>query len=233
MATLAAILVVVSYHMSEWRTFRAELRSPKSDVIVLLATFGLTVFVDLTVAISVGMVLSAFLFMHRMAEVTAVSILEREIDEDDMVEGSDIYARDPDGLRRWDIPPGVEVYEINGPFFFGAAETFKDTIARVAGKPKVLIIRMRDVLSLDSTGMYALKDVVHRSRNDGTTVLLSDVHMQPLVALTGSPILDEIGKENLFGNLGDALNRARTLLGLPPAPRPEGTGPTVRRESSS
>jgi SulP family sulfate permease len=233
MATLAAILVVVSYHMSEWRTFRAELHSPKSDVIVLLATFGLTVFVDLTVAISVGMVLSAFLFMHRMAGVTEVSVLDREIDEDDIVDGGDIYARDPNGLRRWDIPPGVEVYEINGPFFFGAAETFKDTIARVAGKPKVLIIRLRDVLTLDSTGMYALKDVVHRSRKDGTTVLLSDVHMQPLVALTGSPILDEIGKENLYGNLGDALNRARALLGLPPAPRPEGTGATVRRESSS
>jgi len=233
MATLAAILVVVSYHMSEWRTFRSELHSPKSDVIVLLATFGLTVFVDLTVAISVGMVLSAFLFMHRMAAVTEVSVLDREMDEDDMVDDGDIYARDPDGLRRWDIPAGIEVYEINGPFFFGAAETFKDTIARVAGKPKVLIIRMRNVLSLDSTGMYALKDVVHRSRKDGTTVLLSDVHMQPLVALTGSPILDEIGKENLFGNLGDALNRARALLGLPAALRPDGTGPTVRRESSS
>jgi SulP family sulfate permease len=230
MATLAAILVVVSYHMSEWRTFRAELHSPKSDVTVLLATFGLTVFVDLTVAISVGMVLSAFLFMHRMAAVTEVSVLDRELDDDDIVEGGDIYARDANGLRHWDVPPGAEVYEINGPFFFGAAETFKDTIARVAGKPKVLIIRMRDVLALDSTGMYALKDVVHRSRKDGTAVLLSDVHMQPLVALTGSPILDEIGRENLFGNLGDALSRARALLGLPEAPRPEGTGPTVRRE---
>lgn len=108
----------------------SELHSPKSDVIVLLATFGLTVFVDLTVAISVGMVLSAFLFMHRMAGVTEVSVLDRELDEDDMIDGGDIYARDPNGLRRWDIPPGVEVYEINGPFFFGAAETFKDTIAQ-------------------------------------------------------------------------------------------------------
>jgi SulP family sulfate permease len=89
---------------------------------------------------------------------------------------------------------------------------------------------MRDVLSLDSTAMHALKDVVHRSRKDGTTVLLSDVHMQPLVALTGSPVLDEIGKENLFGNLYNALNRARSLLGLPEMARPEGTGPTVYRE---
>jgi len=230
MATLAAILVVVSYHMSEWRTFRAELHSPRSDVVVLLATFGLTVFVDLTVAISVGMVLSAFLFMHHMAGVTEVSLLDRELDDADIIDGADAYARDPEGLRRWEIPAGVEVYEINGPFFFGAAETFKDTVARVAGKPKVLIIRMRDVLSLDSTAMHALKDVVHRSRKDGTTVLLSDVHMQPLVALTGSPVLDEIGKENLFGNLYNALNHARALLGLPAMARPEGTGPTVYRE---
>jgi SulP family sulfate permease len=233
MATLAAILVVVSYHMSEWRTFLAELHSPKSDVVVLLATFGLTVFVDLTVAISVGMVLAAFLFIHRMSEVTNVSVITRELDDEDVdaENGRDLYARDPNGLRRWDIPRGVEVYEINGPFFFGAAETFKDTLARVAGKPKVLIIRMRDVLALDSTGMYALKDVVHRTRKDGTTVLLSDVHMQPLVALTGSPILDEIGVENLFGNLEDALNRARALLGLAPVAAPTGTMPTVARET--
>jgi SulP family sulfate permease len=231
MASLAAILVVVSYHMSEWRTFYAELHSPRSDVVVLLATFGLTVFVDLTVAISVGMVLAAFLFMHRMSQVTHIRVFTGEADEDDVVDGGDIYARDPNGVRMWDIPRGVEVYEINGAFFFGAAETFKDTLARVAKKPKVLIIRMRDVLTLDSSGMYALRDVVHRSRRDGTAVLLSDVHMQPLVALTGSPILEEIGQENLFGNLDDALNRARALLGLPPSPRPEGTTATVDRET--
>lgn len=232
MATLAAILVVVAYHMSEWRTFRAELHSPKSDVAVLIATFLLTVFVDLTVAISVGMVLAAFLFIHRMAAVTNVSIVTHELEDgDDDLDGDDSYVTDPNGIRRRDIPRGVEVYEINGPFFFGAAETFKDTLARVAGKPKVLIIRMRDVLALDSTGMYALKDVVHRTRKDGTTVLLSDVHMQPLVALTGSPILAEIGPENLFGNLDDALDRARSLLGLEAGVRPPGATPTVARET--
>jgi SulP family sulfate permease len=113
-------------------------------------------------------------------------------------------------MRR--IPKGVEVYEINGAFFFGAAERFKDTLARVAKKPKVLIIRMRHVLVLDSTGMHALRDVVRRSRKDGSVVLLSDVHMQPLVALTGSPVLEEIGQENLFASLDEALSRARTLL---------------------
>ena len=208
MAALAAILVVVSYHMSEWRTFLAELRSPKSDVAVLLTTFLLTVLIDLTVAISVGMVLAAFLFMKRMAEVTNVRAVKREFEEDE----TDVYATDANGMRYRDIPRGVEVYEINGAFFFGAAETFKDTLARIAGKPKVLIIRMRDVLLLDSTGMHALKDVVHRTRKDGTTVLLSDVHMQPLVALTGSPVLEEIGQENLFTNLDAALERARALV---------------------
>jgi SulP family sulfate permease len=92
---------------------------------------------------------------------------------------------------------------------------FKETIATIAGNPQVLIIRMRSVLALDSTGMHALKEVVHRSRREKTLVLLSDVHMQPLVALTGSAVLDEIGKENLFDNLDDALNRARRHLSLP------------------
>ena len=230
MATLAAILVVVSYHMSGWRTFRAELRSPKSDVLVLLTTFSLTVLVDLTVAISVGMVLAAFLFIRRMAEVTNISAVTRELGEELFdTEGGDFYQTDPNGVRRRRIPAGVEVYEINGPFFFGAAEMFKETLAQIADKPKVLVIRMRDVLALDSTGMHALKDVVHRSRRDGTTVLLSDVHMQPLVALTGSPILAEIGRENLFANLDDALNHARTVIGLPTQPAPEGARPTVRR----
>jgi SulP family sulfate permease len=215
MATLAAILVVVSYHMCEWRTFLAELRSPAGDVAVLLTTFLLTVFIDLTVAISVGMVLAAFLFMKRMAEVTNVRALKQEFDD----EGVDRYEADENGMRLRDIPAGVEVYEINGAFFFGAAETFRDTIAAIGGKPKVLIIRMRDVLLLDSTGMHALRDVVHRSRKAGTGVLLSDLHMQPLVALTGSAILEEIGQENVCANLDDALARARVLLESPPTPR--------------
>ncbi|HEY3746909.1 MAG TPA: SulP family inorganic anion transporter [Gemmatimonadaceae bacterium] len=215
MATLAAILVVVSYHMCEWRTFLAELRSPKGDVAVLLTTFLLTVFIDLTVAISVGMVLAAFLFMKRMAEVTNVRALKQEFDD----EGVDRYESDENGMRLRDIPAGVEVYEINGAFFFGAAETFRDTIAAIGGKPRVLIIRMRDVLLLDSTGMHALRDVVHRSRKAGTAVLLSDLHMQPLVALTGSAILEEIGQENVCANLDDALARARVLLESPPTPR--------------
>jgi SulP family sulfate permease len=226
MAVLAAILVVVAYHMSEWRSFVAELRSPRSDIIVMLTTFILTVIVDITVAIEVGMVLAAFLFIKRMSEVTNISAVTREFrDEDGEDEG------DPNAVRRRTVPKGVEIYEINGPFFFGAAETFKETLATVAGNPRVLIIRMRSVLALDSTGMHALKEVVHRSRREKTLVLLSDVHMQPLVALTGSAVLDEIGKENLFGNLDDALNRARRHLGTPEEAAPDYATPTVKREA--
>ncbi len=228
MAALAAILVVVAYHMSEWRAFRAELTAPKSDVLVLVVTFGLTVIVDLTVAIEVGMVAAAFLFMRRMAEVTHVKSVEVEMEDPD-----DPYETDPNGVRRRIVPEQVEVYEINGPFFFGAAETFKDTLATVARKPKVLIIRMRNVPAIDSTGMHALKDLVHRTRGDGTLVLISDIHTQPLVALGRSAVIDEIGEENVFGNLDDALNRARMYIGLPTEERPAFAHPTVAREGAS
>ena len=228
LAVLAAILVVVAYHMSEWRTFVAEFRAPKSDVAVLLATFLLTVLVDLTVAIEVGMVASAFLFMRRMAEVTNVSAVTRELRDAD-----DIYSTDPNGLRRRKIPAGVSVFEVNGPFFFGAAETFKDTMGRVAGNPKVLIIRMRNVPAIDSTGMHTLREVAQRSKKDGTLVLLSDVHTQPLMALSKSGVLDEIGEENVFGNIDDALNRGRAHLGLPTVETPDFGTPTVARETPS
>jgi SulP family sulfate permease len=200
MATLAGILLVVAYQMSEWRVFRAELTSRRSDVIVLLATFGLTVLVDLTVAIEVGMVLAAFLFMRRMASITKISGVTEAINDEE--EGSD-------DIRVVAAPRGVEVYEINGPFFFGAAETFKDTLARIAGKPKVLILRMRHVPVIDATGLHALTDVVHRSRRDGTLVLLAEVQPQPLEALRRSVLLDEIGEEHICPTLDIALKRAR------------------------
>jgi SulP family sulfate permease len=226
LAALAAILVVVAYHMSEWRTFLSELRAPRSDVAVMLATFVLTVAVDLTVAIEVGMVLAAVLFIRRMAEVTNVSVVTRELEED-----GDTYDTDPNAVRRRAVPTGVQVYEINGPFFFGAAETFKDTIRVVAQRPRVMIVRMRNVPMIDSTAMHALGDLVRRVRAEGTLLLLSDVHAQPLLALGRSFLLDEIGDENVFGNLDDALNRARAALGLEPEPPPAGALPTVAREA--
>lgn len=227
LATLAAILVVVSYHMSDWRTFRSELTAPKSDVAVLLTTFSLTVLVDLTVAISVGMVLAAFLFMRRMAEVTNVSIVTRELAD----ERENDEVDDPNSVRRREVPPGVEVFEISGPFFFGAAEQFKDTLGQIARNPKVLIIRMRDVPAIDSTGLHVLHDLARRCRKDGTLLLLSDVHAQPMFALVRSDMLAELGEENLFGNLDDALDRARQYLGLPAVPHPAEAVPTVARET--
>jgi SulP family sulfate permease len=200
LATLAAIVLVVAFRLSEWRVFRSELRAPRSDALVMVITFLLTILVDLTVSIGVGMVLAAFLFMKRMAEVTNVTIVTREFDE-----GAQGTTDDRDAIYRRRIPEGVEVYEINGPFFFGAAEKFKDTLARVSRKPRVLIIRMRNVPAIDSTAMHALKDLVRRTRADGTLVMLSDVHSQPLVALERSGLLDEIGQERCFGDVDAAI----------------------------
>jgi SulP family sulfate permease len=194
MATLAAILVVVAYHMSDWRGFRSELRSPKSDVAVLLTTFALTVLVDLTVAISVGMVLASFLFIRRMASVTSVTMVTDDLDDDTI------------DARR--VPPGVEVYEITGPLFFGAAAAFRDTLGSVADNPRLLIVRMRHVSAVDSTGLRALSELVHRCRKQGTAVYLTEVHAQPLAALGDSTALDEIGREHVFATLDDALAAA-------------------------
>jgi SulP family sulfate permease len=228
-ATLAAVLTMVSYNLSEWRTFKSELAAPRSDVVVLLATFVLTVVVDLTVAIEVGMVLSAFLFMRRMSEVTNVRMVTREFEEGT---SADDYAVDPNAIRSRHVPEGVEVYEINGPFFFGAAEKFKDRVG-FTRKPKVLIVRMRNVPAIDSTGLHALRDLVRRTQREGTLVLISDIHTQAYVAVSRSDLMQLLGAENLFGHIDSALNRARTHLGLPEAPPPPGAIPTVAREGAA
>jgi len=206
LATLAGILVIVSYHMSEWRTFRAEMQSPKSDVAVLLTTFGLTVLVDLTVAIAVGMVLASLLFIRRMASLTNVSEIRREMDDDD-----DESLASSEAAWRRAIPSNVSVYEISGPFFFGAAETFKEALGQIAVRPKVLVIRMREVSAIDSTGMRALRDVVRRCQRDGTAVLLCDVREQPLDALRDSTVGADIGLDNVLPDIDRALARASML----------------------
>jgi SulP family sulfate permease len=201
LAALAAILVVVSYHMSEWRVFVAEFSAPRSDIAVLLATFLLTVLVDLTVAIQVGMVLAAFLFMRRMAEVTNVSAISREFRE-----------ANGDVLTGRDIPAGVHVYEISGPFFFGAAEKFKDQIGHVASRPRALILGMRDVPAIDSTGLHALTQIVKRSHREGILVLLSGVHAQPMMAIGRTALLDMLGEESFVGSIDEGLRVAREYL---------------------
>ncbi len=207
LAVLAAIVLVVAWRLSEWKVFANELRAPWSDSAVMLTTFVLTIVVDLSVAIGVGMVLASFLFMRRMAEVTNVTVVSREFDDGAAGAGDDAGA-----IYRRRIPEGVEVYEINGPFFFGAAEKFKATLDQVSRRPKVLIVRMRHVPTIDSTAMHALKDLIRRTRGQGTQVLLSDVHSEPLVALQRADFLDEVGEDNLFGDVDAALAAARTRI---------------------
>jgi SulP family sulfate permease len=201
LAALAAILVIVAYHMSEWRTFLGELRSPKSDVAVLLTTFGLTVLIDLTVAIAVGMVLAAFLFIRRVAETTNITAITAADDESDETEP-----------WRRDVPAGTAVFEVSGPFFFGAVATFRDTLDQLAERPKVLIVRMRDVSSLDSTALHVLRDVVRRTRRDASVVLLAELQLLPRAALEASQAIDEIGLANVYDSIESALERARTII---------------------
>ena len=199
LTVLAAILVVVAYHMSEWRTFRSELSAPRSDIAVLLTTFLLTVFVDLTLAVEVGMVLAAFLFMRRMSEVTSVSSVTREFNDREGPEMA-LYA-----AGRPAIPPSVQIYAVDGPFFFGAAAKFRETLDQIAGRPRVLVLLMRNVPAIDSTGMNALRDIVRRFRAGGTRVMLAGVHAQPMAALSRSPLLAELGEANIVGDLDEAL----------------------------
>jgi SulP family sulfate permease len=172
------------------------------------------------------MVLAAFLFMRRMAEVTNISVLTHEL-----TDPVDDDERDPNAVRRRVVPPGVDVFEITGPFFFGAAARFKEELAGIAARPKVLILRLRHVLVIDSTGLAVLRELIHRSRREGTLVVLADVHAQVVVALERSGLYDELGEDNVTGNVDDALNRARTHLGLPEVERPAFATPTVAREA--
>ncbi len=204
MATLAGILVVTAYRMSEWRLFVRIFRSTKSDTAVMLTTFLLTVMVDLTVAIQVGVVLAAFLFMKRMADVTQTSYLRDEIDEVDF--------DDEESVRERAVPNGVAVFEIYGPFFFGAADKFKSTLNRVDKKPKVIILRMRHVPAIDATGLQALQDVHQKAKRDGTALILAGVGAQPLEVLEQSGVAATIGRENFTPNLDAALARARELV---------------------
>ncbi len=206
LATLAGILVIVAYHMSEWRTFRAALRAPKSDVAVLLTTFGLTVLVDLTVAIAVGMVLAAFLFIRRMATVSSVALFVGGADADD-----DLVA-DPAEPWRSQVPRGASVFEIRGPLFFGAVETFRETLDHLDEHPRVLILRMRDVHAVDATGIHALVDVIRRTTRDGSHVLLSDLQPQPRTALAAAGVFSLIGDANVLPEIDDALARSYELL---------------------
>lgn len=203
MATLAAILVVVAYHMSEWRSFVAEVRTKGGDAAVLLTTFALTVFVDLTVAIAAGMILSAFLFIRRMADAVTVRAVSGALDDDGDADDVDATAEIARGA-----PPGVQIFEISGAFFFGAVERFNETLSTLSPRPKVLILRMRDVTVIDSSAMKALRDVVLSSKRDGTVVLLSELQPKPRAVLADSPLMEVLGEERVFETLEGAVGFA-------------------------
>jgi SulP family sulfate permease len=206
LSCLAAILVQVAYNMSEWKTFKYLLRGDRSDVAVLLLTFFLTVIVDLTVAIEVGVVLAIVLFVRRVMQTSTISVLNGQVAATEDPEKAAMEDTD-----RLDIPAGVEVYEIDGPFFFGLASRFEDFESRKAGETKVRIIRMRKVPFIDSTGVNNLRSLCERTRKRGVTVILSGVTDKVLATLEKFGVDKEIGPNNIFPHIVPALAKAKEL----------------------
>ena len=202
LSCLAGILVVVAYNMSEWRSFNAVVRTSKSDAAVLLSTFFLTVFIDLTVAIEIGMVLAVFLFMRRMTQITNVSMVTKKISEED----------DEKSINRYKVPEGVQVFEITGPMFFGAAYKFKESMKIMSEPPKILIIRMRSVPVIDATGLHTLKEVFLQAKSQGTKLILSGVQQGIYQELEKSRLLFIVGKANVCIDIDHALARAEKVL---------------------
>ena len=207
MACLAGVLVIVSYNMSGWRSFASIMKNPKSDVIVLFVTFLLTVIFDLTIAIEVGLICACLLFMRRMAETTDVKVISDEIDPEE--EQSDFQMGN---LEHLTIPEGVEVYEINGPYFFGAGNKFEDLMATLGhNRPKVRIIRMRKVPFVDSTGIHNLTNLCLMSQKEGIQVVLSGVNEKVQAVLHKAGFDQMLGEENICSHIDLALARAREL----------------------
>lgn len=208
LSALAAILIVVAYNMSEWREFIALLKSPKSDVAVLVITFLVTVFVDLVKAIEIGLVLAALLFMKRMADVTEVNELTRDAAEDD-----DSFTPSFDSSIFERLPDGIQVYEINGPLFFGAADKFLDVITEVNGKnTKVMILRLRNVPAMDATAVHALKRFVNACKKHKIKIMISGLKEQPRDVLLKSGLVDAIGDSNFYEHFEVALEDAMTYV---------------------
>ncbi|MCG3136908.1 MAG: C4-dicarboxylic acid transporter DauA [Phycisphaerae bacterium] len=224
LTTLAAILFMVAWNMSELDHFRYLLRAPASDRAVLLTTFGLTVFMDLTVAVGVGMILASLLFMKRMSELSGVAPVGNGGEE------GDEERPDPNAIQSRQVPPGVEVYEINGPFFFGVADRLKDILRGMEQTPKVFILRVRSVPYIDASGMHALEEFYEKCHRQNTTLLLSGVHAHLLFMFAKSGFDRVIGEQNMLGNIDSALNRAREILGLLPQAPPAQHQPEVARE---
>ena len=207
MACLAGVLVVVSYGMSGWRSFLALMKNPKSDVTVLLITFFLTIIFDLTIAIEVGLIIACLLFMRRMSETTDVHVISNEINPDD--EDSDMHLGNIEHLT---IPKGVEVYEINGPYFFGAGNRFEEIMATLGDRPQVRIIRMRKVPFVDSTGIHNLTNLCEMSQKEGIQIVLSGVTEKVHSQLNKAGFYDIVGQDNICSHIDIALDRAKEII---------------------
>jgi SulP family sulfate permease len=205
MSALAAILIYVAYTMSEWHAFAKLLRGPRGDIAVLLTTFFLTVLIDLSVAIQVGVVFAAFLFLQRMSNATQIGLITKDLREEEKEE------EEPASGQR-NVPAGVEVFSINGSLFFGVIEQFRDAVQRIEQSPKVLILEMRNVISIDATGLQALEDLLKRLRKEKTVLLLVGVHAQPLFVMQQSKFIDTVGEQNLIGSLDEALAHAAKII---------------------
>ncbi len=203
LSSLAAVLLIVAYNMSEWREFVALFKSPKSDILVLLLTFFLTVFFDLTLAIEVGIVVAALLFMKRMADVSEVKVRNMDAGEEstENVEGGD-----DEQLPKTKIFEHVLIYEINGPFFFGAADKFLDVLAEVGDKTEILIIKLKHVPAMDATALHAFERMVKLCHKKKIRILLTGLQDQPKQTLAKAKILDEIGEDHIFVGLGNAIS---------------------------
>ena len=212
MPVLAAILIKVSFDMAEWHLFFRLLKASRGDVLILVSTFALTVLVDLTVAIESGVILAAFLFMHRMSEATQLGFVTGE------VAGDGEEDADPNAIQTREVPDGVEVFEIYGPFFFGAADRFKDEMRRLEKPPRILILRMRHVPTIDATGLQALEDLWKKCLKAGTTLVLSGVQDKPWQQLEQAGLYYRIGPHNVHANIDAALQHARDLLARSSSP---------------
>ena len=208
LATLSAVLVNVALNMGEWHNFSRLPKWPRSDAVVFLTAFSLTVVVDLTVAVEIGMVLAAILFIKRVSETTQITA----VDESSETEGPQ------HSLIGKEIPKGVMIYRIFGSFFFGAADKLETALKRSGQEPEVLILGMRKVLAIDATGLNALEDLYDKLHARGKHLILSGPHTQPLFMMDKAGFLDRLGRENVCANLEHSLERAREILGLPPEP---------------
>lgn len=205
LSSLSAVLIIVAYNMSDWREFKELLKSPKSDILVLLVTFLVTVLIDLVKAIEIGLILSSFLFMKRMADVSSVNLSKMDASEED--EDSNYNFDD----NKFSINSGIQIYEINGPFFFGAADKFVEATGTVAEKTEVLIIRMRNVPSMDATAVHAFKRLVKTCESKKIKLLVSEVQPQPKLVLHKANLDELIGEDNFFKDINKTINYANRL----------------------